>query len=124
MSTIDKKVPTYNMEFYQGAQVVETLIYSDNNRNPNSLVGYTAAMDIRDPQTGQLLCRLDTSNGGLTISGVEGKITLTITSEITAEFTWSDGVYDLWVYNTALASDNPLIRGKITVYHRQTHKTL
>ena len=63
---------------------------------PVSLVGCTARMHVRneisDPAT---LLDLTTENGGITLGGALGTITLRLTAAATAALTWTAGVYDL-----------------------------
>ena len=63
---------------------------------PVNLTGYTARMQIRSEITSTIvLVSLTTANGGITLGGVLGTVSLYITDSATAAITWTNGVYDL-----------------------------
>ncbi|MER5322323.1 LtfC-like domain-containing protein [Streptosporangium roseum] len=98
----------------QGATFKHALAIEDDN-GPVILTGYTARMDIRPcPGSATLLHRLTTGNGGISINGPAGEITLTIPSAITATFTWGRAEYDLLLTAPDNADDR-LIEGPVTV---------
>lgn len=60
------------------------------------LTGCTAVMQIREEvDSAAVLVELNTTDGGITLGGVNGTIDLYISDEDTAAFTWESGVYDL-----------------------------
>lgn len=86
---------------------------------PVDLTGYLARMDIKDKIGGTILFSLTTTNGRIEIDLVTKKITLLITDEETAAFTWKKGVYTLEM-ETAGEEVIPLITGKVAVMREVT----
>lgn len=65
---------------------------------PVDLTGATARMQIRATlEAPEVLLELTTTNGGITLGGVDGTVTLRIEATATAALTWRTGVYDLEV---------------------------
>jgi hypothetical protein len=68
---------------------------------PVSLVGYTAKMHIRkNVLSADVLLELSTENGGISLGGTAGTVTLIFTKTSTAGATWVNGVYDLELTNS------------------------
>lgn len=86
----------YPIRIEQGATWRTVLTVKDDTGQPVDLTGYTARMQIRqDYDTTTVLAELTTANGGITINGDNGQVTLLIADEDTAAYTWTSGVYDL-----------------------------
>lgn len=105
----------YNLAIEQGATFRRTLTWQQANKRPVNLTGYTALLQVRETAaaTGVLLS-LSTENGGLTIAGSTGQITILITDEQSLALTFTSGVYDLLLM--APNGDRVrLIEGKVTV---------
>jgi hypothetical protein len=63
---------------------------------PVNLTGYTARMQIRETvESTATLHSMTTEDGGITLGGAAGTITLLISATDTAAFTFESGVYDL-----------------------------
>lgn len=64
--------------------------------NPLDLSGYTGRMQIR-PKAGSttVIADLTTENGGISINGSEGRISIYITDEETATYAFTSARYDL-----------------------------
>ena len=63
---------------------------------PVNLTGCTARMHIRSEIADPVpLVELTTENGGITLGGALGTITLRLSAVATAALTWTTGVYDL-----------------------------
>jgi len=92
-------VGKYNFTIKQGNTFYRKIIYTDNDDNVIDLTGYTAALQIRDTYTSEVLLELTTENGGITITGAEGKIELNITKTQTAALTFCKAIYDLDIYS-------------------------
>ena len=63
---------------------------------PVDLTGCTARMQVRlkvDDET--VLVELTTANGGITLGGTAGTVTIYMSDEATAAINWKSGVYDL-----------------------------
>jgi len=79
------------------------------------LTGCTARMQIRAEITNDtVLHELTTENGGITLGGVAGTITLVIEPTDTAAFTWEEGVFDLEIIFSP-TEVRRLVYGPVTV---------
>lgn len=104
---------THDFQIEQGTTLEKTLIWKDNNKNPRDLTGYTARLQMRPSKTSDtVMVELTTENGGITLGGPSGTITLNFTEQNTEPLT-RDGVYDLEI--VIGNSVKRLIEGTITV---------
>jgi hypothetical protein len=86
----------YDIEIIQGQTFSRALVWKDGDGEPIDLTGYAARMQIRRSKASpDVLFELTTGNGRIAIDGAAGKVTLTITADESAAFTWRRGVYDL-----------------------------
>lgn len=86
----------YDITIYQGATFSRMLTWKDANNVAINLSGYTARLQMRTSQDAAApFITLTTENGGITLGGAAGTITLTISAATTAAITESSGVYDL-----------------------------
>jgi hypothetical protein len=109
----------YNATIDQGSVWSVIFVYKDPNDNPINLNGYTAAMQLRqvyDSTTADLT--LTTENGGISIVGATGTITVTATDEQTGALTPGYYVYDLEL--TLAGNVSRLVQGQITVAEQVT----
>lgn len=82
---------------------------------PQSLVGYTARMQIKDRVGGTVLLSLTSAvNGGITLDDTGKVIEITITAEQAEAITWTSGVYDLELVSSG-GVVTALMEGAITV---------
>ncbi len=87
---------SYNFTIYQGATFSRVLTWRDSSNALVNLTGYTARMMIRETiDATSAFITLTTENGGITLGGSAGTITLAISATATAAITQSSGVYDL-----------------------------
>lgn len=85
----------YDFEIEQGVDEDKPLIWRDGAGNLVNLTGYTARMQLRTSvSSGTVLLDLTTENGGITLGGATGEITLHFTEENTSPLS-KGGVYDL-----------------------------
>jgi hypothetical protein len=85
-----------NFRIWKGATFEERIIYyTDAGQTRRDLTGYSADLTIRDEPNGTPLLVLNTTNGGITLGGVNGSIDLLISGTATALIDWTAGVYDL-----------------------------
>lgn len=85
----------YNFTIDQGAHFERVVSITNSSDEPFDLTDYTARMQIRtEIDSADVVISLTTENGGITLGGEEGTITLVILAEDTADIT-SDGVYDI-----------------------------
>jgi hypothetical protein len=80
----------------KGATYRHTLFWKDKLKAPIDLTGVTARMQVRDDVDSSLI-RLDltTENGGLTITGLLGRIDIYISDIETTALPGYGGVYDM-----------------------------
>lgn len=101
----------------QGTSFALALRITDGAGNPVSLSGYQARMQVRPSAgyPGDPLADLSTAAGeGITISGDGTALTVAISADATAGYTWEHAVYDLLLQ----APDGDvlrLLRGEVTV---------
>lgn len=87
---------------------------------PVDLTSFTARMQIRsDINSATIIVSLTTSNGGITLGGVDGTIALLLTAVQTATFTFDSAVYDLEIIDstgivTRLLSGNVILSKEVT----------
>lgn len=87
---------TYHFSMEQGSTFTRSITYKDSNDTAIDLSGYTARMQLRkniDDST--TLIELTTSNGRITLGGVAGTVTISISAADTAALNPVEGVYDL-----------------------------
>lgn len=86
----------YDLSIDQGATFQLLITWNDPSGNPIDLTGYTARMQIRPEVTSStVILEMTTENGGITLGGVAGTISLTKSATDTAAVTADSGVYDL-----------------------------
>jgi phage tail sheath gpL-like len=109
----------YNTTIDQGSVWSVVLVYTDSNNVPVNLTGYTAAMQLRqnyNSTTADLT--LTTANGGITIVGATGTITINATATQTGLLDPGFYVYDLEL--TSGSNISRLIQGQLTVAEQVT----
>lgn len=85
----------------KGATYSHILYWKDKQKVPLNLTGVTAKLQVRSTvDSTSVLLELSTENGGITIVGLEGKITLYISATQTTSLVGFGGVYDLELYYT------------------------
>lgn len=85
----------YNMVCPQGSTFNKVLIYSVDNA-PVQLDGYLARMQIREKyNSANAQISLNTENGGISIDGELGEITINIDADVTESISAKEYVYDL-----------------------------
>lgn len=86
---------THDFVIEQGTDDDKPMIWLDSAGNPVNLTGCTARMQIRPSVSSEtILLELTTENGGITLGGATGKITLNFTEATTSSLA-KGGVYDL-----------------------------
>lgn len=86
---------TYDITIEQGATFSRVFTWTADGSNVN-LTGYTARMMVRsDIEDTNALLTLTTENGGISLGGAAGTITVTISATATAALTRGSAVYDL-----------------------------
>ena len=104
----------YNIVCDQGATFSRVLTWKQSNGTPVNLTGYTARMQVRDHYaSSSSVLTLTTENGGITLGGAAGTITLAATATATAALTADTYVYDLELVDGATVTR--LVQGQFTV---------
>jgi hypothetical protein len=104
----------YNFTMDQGSNWNLNVIYKDSNGNPINLTGYTAAMQLRQNYNSDAAeLTLNTSNGGITITGAQGKLFLSATAAQTGALDAGFYVYDLEITSGGVVTR--IIQGQVTV---------
>lgn len=87
----------YTLTIEQGATLSLVATWKDSAGNPINLTSYTARLAVRTHHSSAtVLLSLTTANGGITLGGALGTITITATATQTAALTAPvRGVYDL-----------------------------
>ena len=88
--------PKVKLTINQGATFRFKFAWKDKNARAIDLTGFTARMQVREsviaPAT---LLSLTTENGGITLGGKTGIVSLYLNDTNTSSITWTKGVYDL-----------------------------
>lgn len=101
-SKLKAKAGKLTIEIEQGTTFNPVLTWKDSNGTVIDITGYTARMQIRESITSDtLIDELTTENGGITLGGVLGTITLLISAADTEAYTFTTGVYDLEMISPA-----------------------
>jgi hypothetical protein len=109
----------YNTTIDQGSVWTVVLVYTDSNDTPVNLTGYTAAMQLRQNYNSDVAdLTLTTANGGITIVGATGTITINATAAQTGDLDPGFYVYDLEL--TSGSNISRLIQGQLTVAEQVT----
>jgi hypothetical protein len=90
----------YDITITQGGSVYQVWTWLESDGlTPVDLNGYTAHMQVRDAYgpSGDLLADYSTTAGTLAANATAGTLTWTLTPDVTAAYTWTDGWYDLHV---------------------------
>ena len=98
----------------QGSTYSHTLELRQGNPSGSvlNLTGYTAKMQVRlSVNNPDVILELSTMNGGLTIDGINGKITIQITPEQSRLFVYGKMVYDLEI--SISGNDTRIVQGSI-----------
>ena len=104
----------YNFTIDQGSNWNLNVVYKDSTGTVINLTGYTAAMQLRqnyNSDTAELT--LNTSTGGIVITGAQGKLVLSATAIQTGALDAGFYVYDLEISSGGVVTR--LIQGQITV---------
>ena len=110
-------VRKYDLVIQQGATFKLRLIWKGENKQPQDLTGYTAALQVRETYTSNdtLLSLTSEPEGGITITYLEGRIDIVIESALTASLPApKNGVYDLELTSPS-AEVTRLLEGKVRI---------
>lgn len=120
----------FHIEIQEGSDYDTTFYYVDPvTLLPEDLTGYTALLQVKTNYDGysypsvKLSFDNSSSDSGLTLGTSAGTIALHIPGSVTTGLLWSQGVYDLVLYDT---SNNPtqFIKGFFTIVPGVSNKSL
>lgn len=108
-----------NLEFVQGQTYEKEWAFAQNG-SPINLTGFSGQAQIRD-SNGTLLADLSTTNGGIMITGAQGKVKLILTPATTGSIPPTDDKLHYWDIELTSGSrvEKPL-RGLVIVHKRAT----
>lgn len=105
---------TYNIVCDQGSTLSRVITWKNSSGTPINLTSYTARMQVRDGYSAtSSLLSLTTENGGITLGGALGTITLVASATDTAALTPDQYVYDLEMITGSTVTR--LVQGSFTV---------
>jgi hypothetical protein len=105
---------TYNFTVEQGATFTRDFVYKDSTNVVVNLTGYSARMHIRPHlESTQILLEATTANAKLTITPLQGKISVVFTPADTNSIPDTEAVYDLEL-ESASGVVTRLIEGSVT----------
>ena len=106
----------YNLTIEQGVTLNRVLTWTDSNDALVDLTNYTARAQVRDSKSGSTkIVDLTTENGGISLGGAAGTITLTMTDTATAALSaLTDGRWDLELISSG-GTVTRLVEGKCTI---------
>lgn len=116
----------FDLTIEQGATFRRTVIWRDPNVNPTTLgpvkdlTGCTALMEIRnviaDRADSVVLLTLSTENGGIVITGAQGRLDIHATGVQTRALIAKKGVYDLYVFYAGDLDDPiKILKGAVAI---------
>lgn len=107
---------TYNGVIDQGADWFLTFYYKQPDGSPVNITNYTSALQLRtSPLAKTAVLTLTTENGGITITGNQGRLDIHATAEQTASITNGKYSYDLEITEPANDVVTRLAQGTMEV---------
>jgi hypothetical protein len=103
-----------DLEIDAGATFTDQVIFYDSAGALVNLTGYTAAMKIRPTAESDAVSLSLTHSAGITLGGVAGTVTFTLTAAETTALASGNFVYDLKVTSAGGVATR-LIEGNVTV---------
>lgn len=106
---------TADLTIYQGATWTQKVVWRTGaTRTIVNLAGYSARMQARaNAASATVLVELTTANSRITLGGVTGEITMTLSAAETAGLAAGEYVYDLELVSGAVVTR--VLQGKLTV---------
>lgn len=105
---------TINFEVIQGDTFVLDITYRDSSKNPVNMTGYTATFKVKDSPSGKVTCAVATTNDGIEIDELNGKVHVELTSEQTKKFTIPKAAYQLQI-TSPIGIKETLVSGWLSV---------
>jgi hypothetical protein len=111
----------FNLEIVRGTEFVKSFVYeivSGRVSTPKSLVGHHMEMQFRRHSSDEvaLYDATLTDSTHITItSAVDGEFMIKIPSDVTAQFTFQEAIYDIILVNDATTERTRLVRGDVII---------
>lgn len=110
----------YDLELWQGQTFNFVLVWKDSTGSPINLTGYSGRMQLRPTVMAEVVfTELSTENGKMTFDHPNGRISLTLSAEETAQIKSKNAVYDLEIFN-AEGEVRRLMEGKVLIHREVT----
>lgn len=104
----------YDIVADQGATYSQVFTWKDSDGDPVSLVGWTGRMQVRTRvPTASTVLDITTGNGRMTLGGVAGTVTVTVSAADMAEVPAGGYFYDIELVNGSVVER--LVMGSFTV---------
>ena len=92
----------FNLVFEQGSKFTFGVVAKSSDGTIMDLTGYSGKLQVRPTVSStEVLLEASTANGRISIDGPLGKVTVTVGGDVTGALTWTAGIYDLEVSNSA-----------------------
>lgn len=110
----------YDFIIERGETFTRVITWKDENSTAINLTGYTARMQLRGSRgEPSLALSLTTENSGISLGGIAGTITITISASQTASFESRSYVYDLELV-AGSGAVTKLLKGVISIAREVT----
>jgi len=103
-----------NFEVDQNATFNFEVQYLDEDESPIQLHFHTAKMQVRDTQGGKKVAFTLTESDGITISPIEGKLSISISADRTNKLFYPKSAYDLVLIDPSV-NKTRLLEGYMTL---------
>lgn len=93
---MNQKEVNYNA--IQGDSFILNITYTDSDKNPIDLTGYTGRIEVRDKPGGKIICAVGTMGDGITIPyATAGQIVVNLTPAKTKKFVIPRSAYQIQI---------------------------
>lgn len=99
-----------NFDVIQGDNFILNIIYRDSNGDPIDLTDYGVICAVRDSYGGKTLCAQASVDNGITLTPLDGLISINFSSAQTKNFTVPKAVWQVQI-------EEPLTSNKKTIAH-------
>ena len=108
-------------DFYikQGAYWSPSIAIQNNDGTPKDISGHAFKMQIRETYEGEVIAELSSSASSILVNESTATITPTLTSDQTAELSFTKAVYDIFDYPPS-GNDWTVLEGQIELGKRVT----
>jgi hypothetical protein len=105
-----------NFKVIQGDTFTIVVTYKNPDGSVIDITDFSARMDVRDKPGGKVLCASATQeNGGVTIDGPNGQLTIEFTPSQTKKFTIPSAAHQLKITNLNSNQETTLVQGYLQV---------